>query len=421
MKNNLLHHIKRFFLAPIAHSARRRAAWLAPILCMMFLSQTQGSSSSCPLKVFILCGQSNMQGHAQVRTLDHIGMDPKTAPILKEMRSEDGALKVSDQVWISYLSSDLEKSGKLTAGFGASDDKIGPEWTFGIYMEKALQDPILIIKTAWGGKSLNTDFRSPSAGPYVFDPQQVENFKKQGKDFDAIQAEKDEATGHYYRLTTEYVKKVLSDIKSVYPDYDPKQGYELAGFVWFQGWNDMVDRGAYPNRDQPGGYDAYTEVMGHFIRDIRKDLASPKMPFVIGVIGVGGPVSEYKPDQLRYKDIHQNIRWAMAAPAQQPEFQNNVKAVLTENYWDQELTDLRSRQSEMNAQFRKIQSDKNLSKSEIESAQEKLRKETFTDQEWLTLQTGVSNAEYHYLGSSKIMAQIGKGFAEAMVELMQSK
>jgi len=143
MKNNLLHHIKRFFLAPIAHSARRRAAWLAPILCMMFLSQTQGSSSSCPLKVFILCGQSNMQGHAQVRTLDHIGMDPKTAPILKEMRSEDGALKVSDQVWISYLSSDLEKSGKLTAGFGASDDKIGPEWAFGIYMEKALQEPIL--------------------------------------------------------------------------------------------------------------------------------------------------------------------------------------------------------------------------------------------------------------------------------------
>jgi hypothetical protein len=111
----------------------------------------------------------------------------------------------------------------------------------------------------------------------------------------------------------------------------------------------------------------------------------------------------------------------MAAPAQQPEFQNNVKAVLTENYWDQELTDLRSRQSEMNAQFRKIQSDKNLSKSEIESAQEKLRKETFTDQEWLTLQAGVSNAEYHYLGSSKIMAQIGKGFAEAMMELMQSK
>ena len=32
-----------------------------------------------------------------------------------------------------------EQKGKLTAGFGASADEIGPEFTFGIYMEKLLE------------------------------------------------------------------------------------------------------------------------------------------------------------------------------------------------------------------------------------------------------------------------------------------
>lgn len=372
-----------------------------------------------PLKVFVLCGQSNMQGHAQTRTLEHLGMDPKTAPILKQLQNEDGTFTVSEDVWITYLSSGGEKSGKLTAGFGADDDKIGPEWTFGIYLNEELEEPILLIKTAWGGKSLNTDFRSPSAGRYEFNESQLESFKKQNKDLEEIRKEKDEATGHYYRLTVDYVKRVLSDIKSVYPEYDTCEGYELAGFVWFQGWNDMVDRGTYPDRDQAGGYDAYSDALVHFIRDIRKDLSAPNLPFVIGVMGAGGPVAEYGPDQMRYAVIHQNFRDAMAAPAKMDEFKGNVKAVFTEIYWDQELTALREKQNEMNADFRKLQADHDWSREEAEAAREKLRQEMFTEKEWKTLQVGVSNQEYHYLGSGKVLGQIGKGFAEAMVELLK--
>ena len=51
-----------------------------------------------PLKVFILCGQSNMQGHADIRTMKVIGMDEKTAPLLKEMQNADGAPVVLDDV-----------------------------------------------------------------------------------------------------------------------------------------------------------------------------------------------------------------------------------------------------------------------------------------------------------------------------------
>ena len=127
----------------------------------------------------------------------------------------------------------------------------------------------------------------------------------------ALKAEKDKATGVYYRLMVEHVKKALADLKDVVPDYDPAQGYELAGFVWFQGWNDMVDSGTYPNRDRHGGYDAYSTAMSHFIRDVRRDLNAPKLPCVIGVLGVGGPTAEYGPDQQRYKATHQNFRAAL--------------------------------------------------------------------------------------------------------------
>ncbi|MFT5465197.1 MAG: hypothetical protein ACI8UO_000284 [Verrucomicrobiales bacterium] len=392
-------------------------ASVAVLMASLVFSVSAAAEDSKPLKVFILAGQSNMQGHANVSTFGPMRLDPKTAPILKAMRDANGEPYVCEKVWISSIgSSEEERTGKLTVGFGAEarGPKIGPEFTFGIYAEKLLDEPILIIKTAWGGKSINTDFRPPSAGPYEFNVTQLENFKKQGKDLAAIKAAKAEATGHYYRLMMEHVDKVLADIKRVYPDYDQKAGHELAGFVWFQGWNDMVDRGTYPTRDQPGGYDLYTDLMTKFIRDVRKDLSAPELPFVIGVIGVGGPTELYGPEQQRYKGVHQHIRDAMAAPATLPEFDGNVAAVLTENYWDQEVGALKLREKPIKAEEKRLREEKKLGREEQKTAVEKLYAETFTAEELEVLRDSISNAEYHYLGSARIMAQIGKGFAEAM-------
>ena len=389
----------------------------ALVLVLYFIGNAHADK---PLKVFVLAGQSNMQGHAHVRTFDHIGMDPKTAPLLKDMRGTDGEPTVCKDVWISSLGSAAEeKTGQLTAGFGADagGSKIGPEFTFGIYMHKRLKEPLLIIKTAWGGKSINTDFRPPSAGPFEFQPTQLEQFKKQGKDVEKIKADRAAATGHYYRLMVSHVKNVLADIKRVYPNYDSSRGFELAGFVWFQGWNDMVDRGVYPKRDQPGGYDQYSEVLAHFIRDVRRDLKVPKLPFVIGVMGAGGPVSEYLPGQKRYAGIHQNFRDAMAAPAALPEFKDNVVAVLTENFWDQELTKLRARDAQVRQNVKKMQADGKLQRKDANATQKVLREKEFSKRELRILETGVSNAEYHYLGCAKIMAQIGKGFADALADM----
>src|SRR5689334_24303773 len=91
-----------------------------------------------PMKVFILAGQSNMEGHAKIETFDYIGDDPATAPLLKQMRGADGKPRVCDRVWISYLTGADEKNfevtGKLTAGYGSMwgldstrpGNKIGP-------------------------------------------------------------------------------------------------------------------------------------------------------------------------------------------------------------------------------------------------------------------------------------------------------
>lgn len=394
--------------------------------CFLFLILFAPASNiyAQPLQVYVLAGQSNMQGHAQVRTFEHLGMDPATKPLLDEMVNTDGSPRVLDRVWISSIgSSDTEQTGKLTAGFGASQNgpKIGPEFTFGITIEKYSRGPILLIKTAWGGKSLNTDFRSPSAGPYVFNETQLANFRKQGKDLDAIQAEKQMATGVYYRLMIDHVKNVLSNIQRVVPDYDSSKGYELAGFAWFQGWNDMVDGSTYPQRDMPGGYDAYSHAMTHFIRDVRNDLKAPKLPFVIGVLGVNGPVSEYAPDQLRYKGIHQNFRDAMAAPAALPEFQGNVAALLTEKFWDRELSSAKSKENEVKQKAKKIASDSKLNPAEERALQEKMRLEGLTERERQVIDKGISNLEFHYLGSAKILGGIGKGLAESMAELKQLK
>ena len=109
-------------------------------------------------------------------------------------------------------------------------------------MDPAVDGPVLIIKTAWGGKSLHTDFRPPSAGPYVPTAEELKSWAEKPEK----EKQRAAATGVYYRLMVEHVKKVLADPKRVCPEYDAAQGFEIAGFVWLQGWNAMVDPRVYP-------------------------------------------------------------------------------------------------------------------------------------------------------------------------------
>ena len=405
---------------------------LLPLAALFaLLSSPADAADKKPMKVFILAGQSNMEGHARVETFDYIGDDPATAPILKRMRGPDGKPVVCAGAWISFLTGrdkdNGEGIGNLTAGFGSRGDpakdggKIGPEFTFGITMDAAFEEPVLLIKTAWGGKSLHTDFRPPSAGPYVLSAFQRENYPKQEghgipKDFEAWKVEKEKATGVYYRLMIEHVKKVLADPKRVVPGYDPAQGFELAGFVWFQGWNDMVDGQVYPNNN----YDAYTECLAHFIRDVRKDLAAPGLPFVIGVMGVDGVKNPSAGMQA--------FRRAMAAPAAMPEFAGSVVAVETAPFWAEELGIIDQKRGQVRQMHYFLDSkhkdhanaDGHMTDEQKRDYLKKFEADLITPPDTALWERGASNAGYHYLGCAKTFALMGRAFAEAILDIKKT-
>ncbi len=246
------------------------------------------------LKVFILAGQSNMEGHGFVKadpkrnegkgSLEYLVKQPDTAERFKHLLAKDGSWAVRDDVWIHYL----DRKGKLTAGFGVNNDRIGPELGFGNVIGDAFEGPVLLIKLAWGGKSLAKDFRPPSAGGEV---------------------------GPYYKEVVERAKAVLKALKTEFPEIGDRE-YELAGFGWHQGWNDRIND-AFNNE--------YESNMAHFIRDVRKDLGVKGLPFVIAETGMTGP-NEKHPRAL-------SLMKAQAAVATYEEFQGNVAFVGTRAFW----------------------------------------------------------------------------------------
>lgn len=389
--------------------------------CLILATQLHAK----PLKVFILAGQSNMQGHAKVETFDYIGDDPATAPLLQEMRGADGKPRVLENVWISSIGclgdaySDLtEKTGKLTAGFGAPENKIGPEFTFGITMEKLLGEPILLIKTAWGGRSLHTDFRPPSAGPYVPTAAEAKRWEEKPE----RKTKTDAATGVFYREMVAHVKKVLADPKRVHPEYDATQGCEIAGFIWLQGFNDLVSSDTYPPKpgEKVRDYSKYGVWLADLIRDLRKDLAAPKLPVVIGVLGVDG---------LKANDHTKAFRTAMAAPAALPEFKGNVVAIETAPFWSEELAAIAEKKEKV-SQMAHLLKSKNKKEANADGTMTEQQQRDYvkayeakiiTPAEAVAWKRGASNGGYHYLGCAKTFALMGKAFAEANLQLMKAQ
>jgi len=119
-------------------------------LSALLLTALLGSAvvAAKPLKVYIMAGQSNMQGHAGFNTLPYLLEDPATVALHDRLVDKDGQPKVHEGVQVSLITDYGTHQGPLTAGFGASKTKLGPELAFGATMHEKLQEPILIIKTA---------------------------------------------------------------------------------------------------------------------------------------------------------------------------------------------------------------------------------------------------------------------------------
>jgi hypothetical protein len=145
------------------------------------------------------------------------------------------------------------KKGPLTIGFAGypGQHHIGPEFQFGHIVGEHFDNQVLLIKTAWGGKSLHKDFRPPSAGG---------------------------ETGPFYTRMLDEIRVALDTLDEDFAEYD-ERGYEIAGFVWFQGWNDMFDEQARSE---------YESKLVHLINDVRREFERPQLPVVIGELGNGG-------------------------------------------------------------------------------------------------------------------------------------
>jgi alpha-galactosidase len=390
---------------------------LLPVLCAVMISVPLAAA---PLKVYLMAGQSNMQGFCAVHTFPQIAADPVTKPIYEKMVNPDGTPRVHENVWISTSGCARDaQPGRLTTGYGGGKgDRIGPELTFGIYMQEHLREPFLIIKTAWGGKSLCRDFRPPGAGIHPSHLKALEELRKQNKDTAELEAEYAGRHGKYYRMMIDHAQTVLADIRKVYPAYDASQGYELEGFVWFQGENDFGEQDTYPNPGEPGGFSEYSRLLACLIRDVRKDLKAPEMKAVIGVLGFNGELETERYRQIEPKHIPwlREFRKAMAAPADMPEFKGHVAAVRTEEFWEPRLEELQGRWKQVKAKNGELKAQ-GLGKAEQKAAMDEYLKTVYNPEEWKLMETGVSHACYHYLGSAKIMSRIGKAFAEAMIRI----
>lgn len=390
-------------------------------------------TTTAPVRVFILAGQSNMEGrgfpeplvwqlsqeryHDRYRHFVAGGDIPEFLATVKATRNVDAPKtlpefrwSVREDVWINYL----KKRGNLTVGYGAPKEGFGPEFNFGHVVGEHFDEQILIIKTSWGGRALAKGFLPPSAMPSQEQFEKLASERNQkNRDWNAAQPEKiakfnerlkkenelakaagkstkrprvfkpremvtaDEVKAEYgvdYRAMMDEVKTCLNEIGDRFPSFK-SQGYELSGFVWFQGWNDQYN----------DYWLSYEDNMATFIRDVRRELNAPKLPFVIGQMGNGGVVEELKEDSPRAI-----IKKAQAAVAEYDEFAGNVVCVKTDQYWDMDA--------------HRIYTSPGSWKADIEK--------------WR--QYG-NDRPYHYYGSPWFFAQVGTAFGEAMLGLIDDK
>jgi len=333
----------------------------AAVVMICGIDAYSAQAAKGPVKVFLLVGQSNMEGKAHVRTLETLIADPKTAPQYKHLKDGEEWAVRSD-VWVYYPRRGGVAKGPLSVGFGDSGEKIGPELGIGLELGDHFDQQVLLIKCAWGGKSLSVDFLPPGAG----------------------------GPGEFYTKTIQQTRDVLSNLKTHFPDYTG-QGYEIAGLVWFQGWNDLRD----PSK--------YTEQFAHFIRDVRKEFKVPKMPVVIGQMGHGGMKNPIKDP---------SVQKAQADVPKIPEFKGNVLCVSTREYWDTEAAELFQvwRGCAGRAGQAKRQEK---SEAEIKACW----------QPWEKVKARysqiASDRPYHYNGSGRCFYGMGKAMGEGLVGLLK--
>jgi Carbohydrate esterase, sialic acid-specific acetylesterase len=216
-----------------------------------------------PIKVFLLAGQSNMVGMGSIDHLDLlIQSSNKTTNKYLNTLWNNTKYNIWNDIYIKFRSNSGRLTIRRTAGY-ADTNRFGPEVLFGTTIGDSIrsnnknnnstkQPLILLIKAAYGGLDLAIDFRPPSAG--------IGNYTGIESNY----------YGWGYRMMIGDIVNALNTISSYIPNYNITLGYEILGFVWFQGWNDVLNWNKV---------NEYESNLAHLIRDIRIDLNQYDLPF----------------------------------------------------------------------------------------------------------------------------------------------
>lgn len=347
----------------------RFGQYIAVSMAVGFLAMGQvlAAQGKGPVKVFILAGQSNMDGQADVRTIDFLGedKDPAIAGILKTFKPDGANLVTRDDVWVAYRGYHNLRTGLGGGGkdYSKPGNCIGPEYGFGYYMGEALDNQVLLLKFGPGGTSLYQNWRPPSAGVPA--------------------GMKAEDVGGCYRDMVKNVHETLANLKTHFPGYDEKAGYEIVGFVWFQGFNDMISGGA-PVAE-------YGTNLVCLINDLRKEFKAPDMKVVVGVMGVNGTHNEVG----KQGDIRNNMR----SMNNIPEFKGNVRAIESAPLLDAKVVEL-------------------TAGGWLPGYDRDFKKNPITTEERAMLGRAMSNKGFHYNGEGRFFILLGKAFSDTMLDLM---
>lgn len=208
----------------------------------------------------------------------------------------------------------------LSVGCGASSNSIGPELGFGHIIGDHHDEPVLILKASQGNRSLAWDFLPPGSERIEHDGTVYAGYKDSPAAWE--KGTKPEPINWYagkqYDDCFQAAHKVLDSFDKEFPHFAGR-GYEIAGFVWWQG-----------HKDQGNAVHAarYEKNLVHLIETLRGEFKAPDAPFAIATIGFGG----WK--MSGHALTVANAQLAVSGEnGKYPEYAGNVTTIETRNFW----------------------------------------------------------------------------------------
>lgn len=274
------------------------------------------------IQVFVMMGQSNMLGFGRVgpkETKGSLEYFVKEKGKYPHLIDDSGKWTVRNDVRHVFVMQSKGMMKVMRSEWLTPTGNFGPELGFGHVVGHVLQEPVLLLKACIGNRALGWDLLPPGSQRYTFEGKTYAGYKDTAEWWVEGQPKKEVPwyAGKQYDDDVANAKSVLKDLAKYYPDYKG-QGYQIAGFVWWQGHRD-TGSAAHAAR--------YEQNLVQLIKMLRKDFDAPDAKFVLAT-GCGNPGRE----GLGLKVAEAQLA-VDGATGKYPEFKGNVKAVDTRDLW----------------------------------------------------------------------------------------